>query len=366
MDLQTAARGNSRLLAVPLEILQQISKYLTTPEYCNLRITCKHLEASLFQSFSREFFSKRKFMFTEFSLQALIDISKSRFSPCLTQVIFGIERPSLQNTPEEYKRFDRLSLISDDRAAKRNRLIQEIVDHQALLDSGHFVDMMAEAFQHLDNLETVGLRDFNSRTRYRDGPYNMEWHSYGTQTFVRETGVPLQVEILSFRNWSNVGHRNEWGFYTSRLFTGLLHALGKSSARPKRLEIILRNCGLADYAFSVPKYAEPVVLPVLSGIRALYLDLNAEFVCALVSDPQHRGCSNYLTRRFLSRVSHLDHLRLNFQGCPRNVSQEFLAWLAAAPSAPAATVSNGAFLESPQTVNFTNLRQLDLGMIYGE
>ena len=59
---------------------------------------------------------------------------------------------------------------------KNNRLIQEYVDHMTLLNTGHDVEMLAEAFSNLVNLETIGMRDFNSRSRRRDHP-NVEWKS---------------------------------------------------------------------------------------------------------------------------------------------------------------------------------------------
>lgn len=44
------------------------------------------------------------------------------------------------------------------------------------MNSGQDVDMLTEAFSNLEHLDTVGMRDFNSRTRYRDSPRN-EWRS---------------------------------------------------------------------------------------------------------------------------------------------------------------------------------------------
>lgn len=82
----------SRLLSIPLEVLLSITSNLPTPDYCSLRSTCKHVETQLHNAFSREFFTKRQFMISEFSLQSFIDISKSRYSTCLTHVIIGTER----------------------------------------------------------------------------------------------------------------------------------------------------------------------------------------------------------------------------------------------------------------------------------
>jgi hypothetical protein len=63
------------LLDMPLELLVQISSYVTTPDLSALRLTCKRLERSLWEWFAEEFFVKKQFMITQPSLQALLDIS---------------------------------------------------------------------------------------------------------------------------------------------------------------------------------------------------------------------------------------------------------------------------------------------------
>ena len=81
-------------MTLPLEVLLNITRHLPTPDYCNVRLASKYFEEQLLNAFSKEYFTKRQFMITEFSLQALIDISKSRFSSCLTHIILGLEKPS--------------------------------------------------------------------------------------------------------------------------------------------------------------------------------------------------------------------------------------------------------------------------------
>jgi len=112
-------------------------------------------------------------MLTEFSLQTLVDISKSRLSSFLSNVVVGLERPSLK-----------WSTLSAQLAAnpqnalrsKANRLRQEYADHISLLDSSQDVELLAEAFSNLVNLKTIGIRDFNSPSRHRDYP-DIEWKS---------------------------------------------------------------------------------------------------------------------------------------------------------------------------------------------
>jgi hypothetical protein len=179
MATQAACEDSNRprLTAIPLEVLLQITSNLTTPEYGNLRLTCKHLEETVFTSFAREFFSKRQFMFTQFSLQVLVDISKSRLASCLSHVIFGLERPSLRSSGIIRVPFSAVPQMQTTlQKTQSNRLRQEYVDHMSLLSTGQDVEMLAEAFSKLSNLETVGIRDFYSRSRYRDYPHT-EWKS---------------------------------------------------------------------------------------------------------------------------------------------------------------------------------------------
>lgn len=165
--------SQSGLASIPLEVLFQITSNLTTPEFGRLRCTCKLIEARLFNSFSREFFTKRKFTFTEFSLQAFVDISKSRLSSCLSHVIFGLERPALRSYPSASQI---ASNTQPNIRVKNNRLLHEYAEHISFINSGQDLEMLVEAFSNLGNLQTVGMRDFNSRTRSRDYP-NTEWKS---------------------------------------------------------------------------------------------------------------------------------------------------------------------------------------------
>lgn len=174
----------SRLLSIPLEVLLSITSNLPTPDYCSLRSTCKHVEAQLHNAFSREFFTKRQFMISEFSLQSFIDISKSRYSTCLTHVIIGTERiptPNLHRwaTPDSDAPNRRVHGYTDyckqpSHPTNILALLNPLL--VSLIHSGHDVEMLVEAFSNLPNLENVGLRDFYSRTRHRDYPRN-EWRS---------------------------------------------------------------------------------------------------------------------------------------------------------------------------------------------
>lgn len=75
----------AHLLRLPPELMLRISTSLTTTELGNFRLACKQVEANLFESFAREFFTKRQFMVEKVSLEALVGIANHKtLAPYLT------------------------------------------------------------------------------------------------------------------------------------------------------------------------------------------------------------------------------------------------------------------------------------------
>ncbi|KAH7321964.1 hypothetical protein BKA65DRAFT_513347 [Rhexocercosporidium sp. MPI-PUGE-AT-0058] len=336
-----------------LGVLLHISRNLKTPDYCKLRLTCKHVEAQLLNAFAGEFFQKKQFMFTEFSLQALVDISKSRFTTTLKHVIFGLEQP--QRTPP-------LSLPKQNWSPvviKQNRQLMAWVDHSSFLNSGQNVEMLAEAFSALPYLETVGLRDFNSSSRHRDHPY-FYWNSYGAPTYFKDTGSPM----LSPRNRHKYGTATALGhlMFVYRAFQDILRGAGKASIHLKDFEVILRTCALSDRAFNIPKYLEPTIGPVLANLRTLFLDLSSEDPYILVETQNGvTECPSYSLMKFLSHTVNLEHLRLNFESYHN--TESILSWLSRSPPTTSNPTAAASPLAEPQPVGLNSLKQLDIGMI---
>ncbi|KAK7908029.1 hypothetical protein PG985_015332 [Apiospora marii] len=352
--------STSLLMTMPLEVLLSISYYLTTTDYCNLRQSCKHIEASLHSSFAKEYFSKRQFVLTEFSLQALVDISRSKFSPYLTHIIFAAERP-VWGRPHS-------AVDSTAEASRRLRMRQEYTSHINLTSFSHDLEMLAEAFSNLPNLETIGMRDFNSRTRFRDHLSGMEWRSYGANTYQRDTGLALaRASPPGPFGPAQLSLDNNWPLYEARLFIGLLQALGKSGSHPKRFEVILRNIGLFDMAFNLPRFSETFTDPVLARLDTLFLDLSEDQYPAMTRsgpDQAPSTCTNYFLRGFLSRLPALSSLRLNFAMSDHRKTCDFLSWLASPLPLTANSDNEGcdyAGLSPPPPVAFSSLKQLDLG-----
>ncbi|KAK8138609.1 hypothetical protein PG984_001989 [Apiospora sp. TS-2023a] len=334
--------STSLLLTMPLEVLLSISYYLTTTDYCNLRQSCTHIEASLHSSFAKEYFSKRQFILTEFSLQALVDISRSKFSPYLTHIILAVERPQYS-------------------------------DHINLTSFSRDLEMLADAFSNLPNLETIGMRDFNSRTRFRDHLSGLEWRSYGANTYERDTGLALaRPSSPGPFGPAPLSLDNNWPLYEARLFIGLLQALGKSGSHPKRFEVILRSIGLYDMAFNLPRFSESIIDPVLARLDTLFLDLSEDHNSAMTRsgpDQAPSNCTNYFLRGFLSRLPALSSLRVNFAMSDHRKTCDFLSWLASPLPLPGSVQGANddddgrdfAGLSPPPPVAFSSLKQLDLG-----
>lgn len=289
-DMATSQNVQScRLLQIPAEILDRITWHLTTPELCNLRITCKSVEEALYYSFTTEFFTRKQFMVSEFSLRALVDISKSRLAGHLRQVHFGLDqlRVAIHLTPS----------VGGEKALMFE---QRLIEQETLWSLGLVLKYLAEAFGNLPNLETVVIRDFNSNRRSRDGPH-AHWLSYGTQTMLKETAVRP-------KNHAVFNPGLEYGF-VDKIFKGIIHALGTANARPKAIEVMERQGhSLFDSAFHIHPDFEASIIPVLHGLKRLHLTLEANS-SAIGNDDQ--PYQRHSLTKFLRHCDGLEELRIN-------------------------------------------------------
>lgn len=292
-----AASRSCPIQKIPLEVLLRITYHLSTPDLGSLRLTSRSVEQFLYTTFVNEFFTRKQFMITEDSLQALIDISNSRLGPHLRYVHFGLDR-----FPEGVQR----PLSDDD---KERKFRERYANNFTLWNTGHHRDMLVEAFRNLPNLEDVIIRDFNSRQRSRDGP-NAEWHSYGFTTAFNETGVSLNQGMTGI--WNS-------GFpyqYCSQVFAAVLSALGAAKTNIKGIEILSRNANhLRDFAFNIPKFMEPSVMAVLQGLEKLHLCIDLAWRNPNVGWSMNSGTSrsapDLFIRKFLSHATNLKNLRIN-------------------------------------------------------
>ncbi|KAL2677237.1 hypothetical protein Neosp_011005 [[Neocosmospora] mangrovei] len=343
------ATAGSPIQKIPLEVLLRITHFLTTPELGNLRLMCRSIEQALYTSFTNEFFTRKQFMISEQSLQALIDISKSRLSRHLRKVHIGLDRfpqvPHIRgNDPQSL------------------RLAEYYTGQFTLLSNGYHREMLAEAFRNLKHLEDVVFRDFNSTRRTRDGPYR-QWTSYGSTTAFNETGTrPNQTT---------------WGpeitvAYGSTVFNSVLFALGQAGARPKGIEYMSRSRNhLRDLAFNMPSYMEAAVFPVLNNLEKLHLDVYLTGDDGFSAYPS-AAFSDANLRRFLLQVTNVKHLRINETQGSDTGPGALLGWLgqtsnpstsgaSANPTTSAPSVPTGVPTTPPPS--FPLLEELNLGMM---
>ncbi len=317
------AQVTSPLVQLPVELLLYSTRYLSTTDLCSMRITCRAVERALFKSFSFEFFRRKQFMFSDFSLQALLDISRHpNFSQTLQHVSLGLDRFNVNfygfKTQENAVWFH-----------------QEAAKQVTLLSTGRGLDMLTEAFTNLKNLTTVDIRDFNSPTRFRDGSQST-WASYGATTITTRAAGPSRVYFGS----------SVQSEFASSIFSLVLGALAKADARPENLEVLLRRRseGLFDHCFDLTSPHTGSIRQLLAGLRKLHVDVDF-----------HRGIRHALSvvpagdqtfqsvllrgicfHKFLARMDNMDWLRINFQHAKLYPADIFMSHFAVpeTPSSP--------------------------------
>lgn len=340
----------SPLLRLPLELLLRISYYLTTTELGQLRLSCGHIEKSLFPSFAREFFKHKQFNLTEFSLQALLAISRSRMAGAVRHLHIGVESISHARTCHTHR--------SPAATFRHNQLHT----HQwILMTTGQDAVMLAEALRGLTNLEDVLLRDVNSTRRSRDGP-SAAWNSYGDMTFRQQTGARLTNAAVSY---------DEYASY--KVFIKTLQALAAADSKVSGIELLLRKHGVPwRGTFYVPEYLQPTMLPVLSRLRKLHLTIGDDYRALSEGDAFNARTWSFELRQFLSYVPNLRDFRFNGFWGDTSVFDLFMEWLAmdagAAMTCPESIQANPeerAIIESsPLPVGFPHLAKFSLGRIH--
>lgn len=331
------------LLQLPPELLLRVSAHLTTPELGHFRQSCKHVEAALFDSFAREFFTKRQFMIEHVSLQALVGIANHpTLSRWLSDLIIGLHafRPDpdyMESTSQEQYRAGQVS-------------------RDVLLDTGQARDMLVEAFSKLPNLRTVGLRDYDARGRSRDGE-DARWRSYGWSYGVNQDSAATFAHFSRPRSLTIASPESTLPL--------VLYALGRAHAKPENIDVFLRkHCKLMPSSFNVVDgYMATSVVPVLAGLKRLMLTValgaHDTFGAPWLSYDEN-SMTDASLKRFLHHTPQLRTLRLNFHP-EQFLATRFLEWLGkpASVAAPATSLVNLPI--SP--VSLSHLTGLDLGML---
>lgn len=330
----------TNLFQLPQELLLRVSFHLSTSEFGYFRQTCRHVEAALFDSFSKEFFTKKQFMIEHVSLQALVDIANHpTLSRQLSELIISL------HTFENDSGYERPSSKERYRAGHVSRGV--------LLETGQARDMLVEAFSKLPNLRTVGLRDYNAHGRLRDGQ-DTAWRSYGwTHGFDHGLNTALAPPILR-RSMDLASPESTLPL--------LIYALGCARAKPENIEVFLRRrLKLTPASFNLlDGFMAPKTVPVLAGLRRLMLtialDAHNHFGPPRVPH-DNESVTNVPLKRLLHHTPALETLRLNFDP-EQSFAQPLLEWLGKPVS-----VSTPAAGSALPPVLLSHLTSLDLGML---
>jgi hypothetical protein len=327
------------LLTLPLELLVVVSTHLSTKDLGFLRLTCKQVEQSLYSWFAEEFFTKKQFMLTHKSLQTLVDISRHEsLSKQVTHVILATNiyiavRP-VRPVPYTFRDADAATSWA-----------QGFYDQQSLMSTGYDRDMLTDAFEKLENLQVVGIRDFNSNNRHRDGT---SWSSWGAPTILRETGFELPFASSQDTNMATS--------FLTHIFQTLICALARAGRNPREIEVLLRKEPLPDIAFHFPAFLTPSVTPVLQNLETLLISTGRVPTHGL----NHSIIDGPFLRQFLRQTYNIRHLRINFNKHDPEHTKAFLEWLGQpAVGAGAAPIR----ILDPPPIVLTHLKQLELGQM---
>ncbi|CAK7274589.1 hypothetical protein SEPCBS119000_006251 [Sporothrix epigloea] len=374
---QSLAPGQDCLSRLPVELLLRVTRHLKTTDLCAVRQCSRTLESALHHFFLQEFFQRKQFMLTEYSLQTLLDMARHPvISQTLRRVSIGLEEYCVVN--QEYPEDEQQAAF----------LIRAVVEQHAIMTNGRAMRLLAAAFSLLPNLETVQLRDYDSPTRFRDGPHEA-WQSYGVQRSRSQLGENAR---LVFR-------KTFCPHFSTRAFVIMMTALAQANVRPPKLEVLIKTRlnGLGCAAFDLipaPRLSLPgggaagkddgeddvYVVDVLAGLRRLHLKLqfNLDFYGTdnhvAFNAPYDGESKRQVTAErlplnaWLAHCPNVEWFRLNLEELADDYNNIFLSQLGLAlpahyPLPPGSAASRDITLPFA-----SHLRRFDLGMAscYGD
>lgn len=279
-----------------------------------------------------------------------------------------------------------VSRVSDPGDYAQCKLAADTQD--SLLDTGLAVQLLTTALRNLRNLKNVDVRDFNSRTRYRDANSHQRlsragdndpgiaWKSYGHShlrawsNFLNEEEMKRGLSVVTIQTHA----------FVTRVFKALVTALSQSGRHIRGLEVLsrLRHSALCDGAFAVSTIlgmTNTKLASILSGLDKLHLDL--EINRSRLPIRYHHPFGNVLSmphsiqefsdpattnlKIFLGLTANLKWLRLNEIRFEEPAATLLLCWLALDPEKPFGTADEAGWSDSnPKPVSLP-LRRLDLG-----
>ncbi|KAI1456457.1 hypothetical protein F4805DRAFT_467989 [Annulohypoxylon moriforme] len=264
----------SPLLGLPCELLVHTASYLPPDDLFSLRLTCRRAETFLFDSFSEEFFSDRRFMITE-CLGCLINISKHpNLSKCLSKLTIGLDRVYSSTALPHFGNRNR-NLVRDNVSARGKfegeKLEELAVEQNWLVSSGRLQLLLGEALSRLPNMVELVIRDVNIPSGSRRPGSSQLAVSYGTSEVLRETGVDFVA---------HESHLLSQDQFPDMIFAASLLAVARSCKRLKAITVDIRkkDMGLSSSAFAIPKSLAEPLRATLQDLQSLDLSVSFTYV----------------------------------------------------------------------------------------
>lgn len=151
--------AHTTLLSLGPDIHSIIASQLSSHDFGHLRSTCKELCNRFGVQFAKQCLAERRFLFTQDSLQGLVDLTAHKvFAPHIKKILFGSGRLSIYPscphwTTEEEMDAEALRL--------RQLYVAAAKKQEAFIDSKQHIRMMHAALRNLK--KHIGKKKYNNR-----------------------------------------------------------------------------------------------------------------------------------------------------------------------------------------------------------
>ncbi|THY24932.1 hypothetical protein D6D01_05261 [Aureobasidium pullulans] len=181
-----------KFLTLPDELLSTISDAIDPEDLPNFRLTCKTLNDVSGKTFGEKRLAHRRFIFTEFSMQGLVDLTAHPvFGPCVKEIMFGTHRVT-NNLHTLLNRIEKSGITDNDKAMEVLRLFDENWTRRSDFEIRRLEPMLSKALCNLQKWGSgviLGVFDDIQLDPQRKAAY-----------LVRAYGLALEYVGLPFRS----------------------------------------------------------------------------------------------------------------------------------------------------------------------
>ncbi|THX75170.1 hypothetical protein D6D04_07538 [Aureobasidium pullulans] len=151
--------AHTTLLSLGPEIHSIIASQLSSHDFGHLRSTCKELCNRFGVQFAKQCFAERRFLFTQDSMQGLVDLTAHKvFAPHIKKILFGSGRLSIYPSCPHWTTEDEM----DAEALRLRQLyVAAAKKQEAFIDSKQHIRMMHAALRNLKKY--IGKKKYNNR-----------------------------------------------------------------------------------------------------------------------------------------------------------------------------------------------------------